>query len=184
MKRILRLFQLTFRAVSWILRVFKLEEIRPIGEYRYLLDSLIRVGETRGPRFLIDYIKNTRTALILHLSGEYPRKKVEGVRVTSDGVPLILGPCIKWVRRGQSPATLRIVNTILFCTRALNLGTQVDLSPITGPILVDRLPVWGDSVRAFWKELGYRPLKGHVPGNLEFKKYHFTSKSGPNGHAL
>jgi len=184
MVRILRLFQLTLRAISWIQRVFKLDEIRPSGEILFLTDALLRVGNTRGSAFLIEYIKKVRLALLLHLSGEFPSKRVQGVRVTHDGVPLVLGPLINSVRRGQSPAMLRIVNTVLYCTRALNLGRVPDISPIVGPCLVTRLPTWGNSVALFWKELGYRPIKGHTPGSLRFKKFHFTSKSGPNGHAL
>jgi len=184
MVRILQLFQLTLKTIGWIQRVFTLNEIRPIGEFRYLTEALLRVGNTRGLYFLIEYIKNVRVALLLHLSGEYPSKRVQGVRVTHDGVPLVLGPLIKYCRRGHSPVILRIVNTILFSTRALNLGKEPDISPIVGPALSDRLPTWGKSVSLFWKELGYRPFKGHTPGSLRFKQYHFTSKSGPNGHAL
>lgn len=37
-------------------------------------------------------------------------------------------------------------------------------------------------------DLGYQSLRGNVlnflPKGLEFKRYHFTTKSGPNGHAL
>jgi hypothetical protein len=184
MLRIIRLFQLTLSTVSWIQRVFTLNEIRPIGEFRYLTDAFLRVGNTRGSTFLIEYIKKVRLALLLFLSGEFPSKKVSGVRVTYDGVPLILGPFIKEIRRGASPDLLRLLNTILYCTRALNLGRNPDVSPIVGPPLNERLPTWGNSVSLFWKELGYRPFKGHTPGSLEFKKFHFTSKSGPNGHAL
>lgn len=183
MVRILRLFQLTLSVISWIQRVFTLDEIRPIREFRYLTDSLCRVGNTRGSVFLIKYIKDVRSALLLYLSGEYPSKRVGGVRVTHDGVPLILGPFIKEIRKGSSPALLRMINTILFSTRALNLGRDPDISPIVGPAL-GSIPTWGNSVSRFWKELGYRPLKGHTPGRLGFKRYHFTSKSGPNGHAL
>jgi len=149
MVRILRLFQLTLRAISWIQRVFKLDEIRPSGEILFLTDALLRVGNTRGSAFLIEYIKKVRLALLLHLSGEFPSKRVQGVRVTHDGVPLVLGPLINSVRRGQSPAMLRIVNTVLYCTRALNLGRVPDISPIVGPCLVTRLPTWGNSVALF-----------------------------------
>jgi hypothetical protein len=37
---------------------------------------------------------------------------------------------------------------------------------------------------SFWKELGYRSSTTSIPRSLNFKAYHFTTKGGPNGHAL
>lgn len=95
MKQITNLFQLTLKLVSWIHQVFKLSEIRPIREYQYLVSKLLLVLQTRGPYFFIEYIKRVRTSLNLHLSKEYPEKRVSGIRVTSDGIPLVLGPLIQ-----------------------------------------------------------------------------------------
>jgi hypothetical protein len=49
--------------------------------------------------------------------------------------------------------------------------------PLREPIQV------GKWIPAFWRALGYRP-RGVVPGSVRFKSYHFTTKAGPNGHAL
>jgi hypothetical protein len=181
--KIIILFQLTLKLVSWIHQVFKLSDIRPYREYQILVDSLLRINKTRGPVFLIKYIKSTRQALNIHLSGEFPVKRIPGVRVTSDGIPLILGPLIGPVRRGQSPATLQIVNTILYSTRALNLEAIPDTSSITSPPKGDLLVI-KQYQRQFWKELGYRSNGHHTPRSLWFKQYHLTTKTGPNGHAL
>jgi hypothetical protein len=94
LKQIKNLFQLTLKLVSWIHQVFKLSEIRPVREYEHLVSHILRVIETRGLNSGIDYIKLLRTSLVLHLSMEFPGKRVQGVRVTSDGIPLALGPLI------------------------------------------------------------------------------------------
>jgi hypothetical protein len=182
MKKILSLFRLTLKLVSWIHQVFKLSESRPIRDYETLVNCLIRVGKTRGQPFLIEYIKKVRLSLLHHLSGEYKEKIVCGISVTSDGIPKVLGALIASVRRRQSPI-LQIVTTLLFATRALNLGTVVDTSPITDPSK-EAFPLDGKYVRSFWKGLGYRSTGISVPRSVRFKSYHFTTKSGPNGHAL
>jgi len=60
-----------------------------------------------------------------------------GIKSTSDGIPLIFGDLIRIVRKGESPALLQILNTILFCTRSVTetapLSEDVDISSITGP---------------------------------------------------
>lgn len=158
------------------------DELCPIQDYQYLFTHFTRVLSTRGPLSFIDYIKGVRTALLLHLSGEFPDKRVNGIRVTNDGIPLVLGPLINKIRRGYPPALLRVINTILFMTRALNLGRSPDILSITGPTK-SGLPEIDEFTRSFWFVLGYRAI-GHIPRSLHFKKFHFTSKSGPNGHAL
>lgn len=39
-------------------------------------------------------------------------------------------------------------------------------------------------VNLFWKKLGYQPKKGKGKTSPRWSEYHFTTKSGPNGHAL
>lgn len=58
--------------------------------YLSLIDRLGKIANDRGDKGLIEYLKATRLALLHYLSGEYPSKKVPGVLVTSDGIPLVL----------------------------------------------------------------------------------------------
>lgn len=37
---------------------------------------------------------------------------------------------------------------------------------------------------SFWRDLGYRPSKTRAPRGIYFKKFHLSTKMGPNGHAL
>jgi len=67
-------------------------------------------------------------------------EKAEGVRCTKEGIPLVLGPLIDEFRRGPCPATLRMVNTILFSTRSLKIGKDANLNTITGDLKIEHLP--------------------------------------------
>jgi len=100
------------------------------------------------------------------------------MRLTKEGIPVILGDLIPLIRRGESPALLRVLNTILVCTRALNLGTDANLDPITAPPKVDISDI-SKYASSFWKELGYRSNKT-VPKSVRWKKFHLTTKVGPN----
>jgi len=79
---------------------------------------------------------------------------------------------------------LRLLLTVLFSSRAFSLNLPADLRSITDPHLVGIRDI-SESVSSFWmKELRVNPQKKRVPSVLSFKKYHFTTKTGPNGHAI
>jgi len=170
------------RVMNWILQGFKLEGTGPISLYKPLLSKLERVYITRGADGLINYVKAVRTNLLNYLSGN--KDRVLGIEMTKDGFPRILVPLFSEYKKDIFPvARLQIVLTILYSTRALKLGREPDISPITSAGVI--LPTGiGKYARSFWKELGYTPSTKTVPISLQFKNYHFTTKSGPNGHAL
>lgn len=180
--RILRFIIKLSRVITWILGAFKLPGTGPMELYQPLLTKLERVYKTRGERGLIDYVKGVRTNLLNYLSGSLDR--VSGIEATKDGFPRILVPVFGKSSTREFPvAKLQIVFTILYSTRALKLGRVPDIKPITsaGEILPTGIGMY---VVSFWKELGYRPSTKKVPKSLNFKAYHFTTKNGPNGHAL
>lgn len=90
-------------------------------------------------------MKDVRVVFMNYLAGT--PIKVKGVRVTSDGIPTILGDLIQSVRNGSIP-DLRLINTILFCTRSLNLGSDVDTSSITEPPIKGLL-IYDNYINAF-----------------------------------
>lgn len=178
-KQVFKLIQLIPKVVNWIHKAFNLSGSRPAHEYQYLISRISRVS-SRGPTGLIDYVKKVRLGLLSYLSGKpvYPM----GIKCTKDGIPKALGPLIKTIRKGSPPAVLQVINTILFSTRALHAGRLPDIKPIVEPpsgVLQLKAIYAAD----FWRSLGYRPSQ-KVPRALEWKKFHFTTKSGPNGHAL
>jgi len=106
-------------------------------------ESLIKLSKDRGVRGLILYLKDIRLAYYLYLSGEFPLKKVKGVKVHPSGYPIILKPFIQWQESLQSsdPGVLapgiRLLMTLLHCTRALSKGTTPNVKPITDLPYVD-----------------------------------------------
>lgn len=170
--------------LSWLHKVVIPSEGSSPGNYQPLLRSLRKVLLDRGERGFIEYCKNTRLALLHYLSGEFPEKRVVGIALTRDGLPKVLGPLIPKLK-GYGPFPLfevRMVLTILFCTRALSLGDSITCESIVKPHSLGS-PDISSNVKNFWVTLGYRFL-ARPPSCLRSKKYHFTTKKGPNGHAL
>lgn len=176
-----KLFSILPKVLCWIRAGFNLPGVRPSGEFEFLLRKLELVSKTRGQVYALQYMKDVRLVLMSYLSGSPCR--VPGVRSTKDGIPLILGPLVDNIRRGASPATLQMLTTILYSTRALSTGRQPDITPIISPHSVTVADDFGKYAKSFWKELGYLPSQ-QVPKSLLFKRYHLTTKQGPNGQAL
>jgi len=87
-----------------------------------------------------------------------------------------------------NPEKLRLLNSLFTSTRWLTAGNVYKLGPITAPSTLEFSPHMVNSalsfyVKDFWRHLGFeRPVV--TKEVLQFAEFHFTSKSGPNGHAL
>nr|UPW42057.1 MAG: putative RNA dependent RNA polymerase [Yunnan mito-like virus 29] len=179
-KTITKHFRLVEQSIGWLraganLSGFALSECKP------LIDHLLKVFKTRGMASGIAYTKAVRSDVMNYLSGNPERSG--SVRLATGGIPICLGPLKKYVRE-QNPEILRIVLTILFSTRALKLKASPNLEPILAPSKRESathgITLWAGS---FWKQLGYNH-SGFLPNSLKFKRFHFSTKTGPNGHAL
>jgi hypothetical protein len=170
------------KLVRWLVRVTP-ESTLSIKAYTPLLDRLDLIYQTRGEMALITYCKGTRLAFHRYLSGN-PIGSVQGVKLTTDGIPVIFGDFIPMIRSEEVPrAELSVLNTILFSTRSLNPRSVPEIEPITKsaetPFELDKLNPYH-----FWKELGYKPSRSSIPRSLRWKDFHFSTKAGPNGHAM
>jgi len=117
--------------VSWLLGIVKCSDLA-LKDFTPYLDLLARVFETRGKLAGITFSKAIRANVMNYLSGNPER--VEGVRITtSDGLPVGLGPLLRVVR-DQDPVKLRLVMTVLFCTRFLKTVPSPSLDPIVAPL--------------------------------------------------
>nr|QXN75384.1 MAG: RNA-dependent RNA polymerase [Grapevine-associated mitovirus 9] len=172
------LFPLTLKVVKWILRVYNLRYPGRLDSLSALTNRLHTMSTTRGIEETVSYIKNVRTAYLNYLAGN--PVSIKGVKQTRDGLPVILGDLIATLRRSPDPVFLRLVNTILFATRALNIGRTPEISPIVRPP-VKEIPNIGHFMGDFWRVLGYRHSNDRIPYSLKFRNYHMTSKSGPSG---
>jgi hypothetical protein len=183
------LLSFTLKVLTWVNLTFTLGLPGYERKLDALICSLVKVEMTRGTASAVTYIKNIRTAVLHFLSGEYPNKRVDGVALTPDGLPRVLGPLIQDLRLKESPTyvnKVRILLTLLYASRALNLGKTPDIDSIIMP--AKAVPQGGNQnyrkhLKAFWAELGYT-RRGSVPRSLNWKLFHFSTKSGPNGHAL
>jgi len=167
---------------SWMFLAFPLETPKAKQAMLALIYRLESLEKSRGLRWTLDHIKGTRQCLLAYLSGK--PTSIPGIRLTSDGIPVILGALIPYVRSGSDNRLLAYLTTILYASRALKLGKDPDIESITrahnGGIPSD----FSRYTVQFWKELGYKPSRLRSPRSLEFRSFHETRKSGPNGTAL
>lgn len=199
---IFALFDSLLIILGWIVPVFMPELSGRIKEFSPLIAYLRKIADTRGPEECIKYIKLVRQALLIHLSGEFPEKAVTGIGLTNRGIPRCLGPLRKYIVKTDSPsgedgtvsvAMLRLILTVLFSTRSLKAGKNPDIASIITPQSNEALDYVNNPncelykhIRSFWRHLGFPTKRSNssIPSKLKWKQYHFTTKSGPNGHAL
>lgn len=174
--------ELLVRVLSWMLAVIKLQEPIRIEDLQPLILKMSNIFETRGIVAMVEWCKNLRLSLLHHLSGEWMHKRVKGVPVTKDGCPKVLKPLLKM--KPYNTTLIRLILTVLYSTRALKLGGKPDVQTIIDPPLVEDISILNKHTRAFWRTLGYRSSATKIPRKLWFKRYHMTTKAGPNGHAL
>jgi hypothetical protein len=132
--KIFRITWFTLKIVTWLTVTFKLELTRSLSDFLGLVRSLEKIENNNGQVHLIKFCKNTRLALSRYLAGQpFKSNQLEYVRLTSDGIPYILGPWIPSLRdQSISSDSLKLLLTILNMTRALNKGKEADLEPIIG----------------------------------------------------
>jgi len=177
MKRLnINLFTITLKVVIWLYLVFNLDKAKSPQLFEPLLLKLEHLRKSRGIHFVVSMLKDTRVVLYNYLSGS--PKRIKGVKSTKDGIPTILGDLIPIIRGGGCPEILRILTTVLSCTRALSLGKEIDLAPIISPAKQKPNDI-SEYVSSFWKELGYRNT-GNAPRALRWRNCHLTTKVGPN----
>lgn len=153
---------------------------------RELIIRLQCVAKTRGPKGFFDFVKCTRTAYQLYLSGT--PGTVTGISLTKDGIPKVFGGLIKIIRdvqHSQHSRVASVVFTVLFSTRSLSLGRNPDFGPITSQGTGEGFirEVFTPHLKPFWST-----LDGKSPNikssRVIWKRFHMTSKAGPNGQAL
>jgi hypothetical protein len=183
------LMAFTLKVIAWLLTRFPGVSNQLVKELRTLAATFVEISKTRGVTGMMTYVKSLRQSYYIYLSGEYPSKKVPGIRVTSDGLPIALTGLDALINRCHSDSDkipmFRMITTLLSATRSLTKVTDPDTSSITAPpIVVSPYPEI-PKPDGFWRALGFRLVPSpKVPKVLNFRNYHFSSKSGPNGHAL
>lgn len=168
--------------MAWLFCLYKQDSVH-LRDFESYLNHLGTIQSKSGWLEMISYHKRVRQSVINYLSGSELRPARIGF--TKDRLPRCLGPSILATVRSKTPGvSLRLVLSLLFCTRALILPPAPDIKPIVEPYNGKVPPYFEfNLVREFWKGLGKVPLD-RVPRRLRFKKFHFSTRKGPNGPAL
>jgi hypothetical protein len=175
------LFKVTASTVDWLVKDFNLKLSVPLVSYHGLLRHLQKMERSRGQIFFIKYCKFTRLALQRFISGKPLHTSQDGVGLTADGIPKVLGAWSSCLRNQTiTPDTLRLLLTVLNMTRALNAGKVCDVSPIVEAASCEAPKSIGKHIPAFWKELGFSRRSLTVPGRARFSKFHLSTKVGPD----
>jgi hypothetical protein len=151
-------------------------------------DFLRRFAMNRGLVEMVKYNKKVRNYFTRYLSGQPEMQKSEGIPLTKDGLPLSLGGDLLRIARRGSHAEKRVVLSQLYGTRALSVGTSPNYGAITDPNRSEKLDYilseLAKLVPGFYRCLGYHQKARRSLKMPLFERFHFTTKSGPNGHAL
>lgn len=140
-----------------------------VGTYFRSLDKLIR---TRGIADTVKYVKASRNCCMRVISGE-PLESEDGIAL-ENGWP-------KWLSEfrvlTQTPEGLKLLLTLLVVLRGVKLPPVLDLTPIVSE--------WKGSDSITERELRHACRRlGIRPSNPEWKSFHMSTKSGPQGQAL
>lgn len=170
----------TIKVITWLCVAFTLDTSRSLKDFLGLLRNLQKIETNNGKVHLTIYCKNARLALARYLAGQ-AFKTIDKVSLTVDGIPVILGPWIPSLRKGDiSTSDLKLIFTIFVMTRALNLGTEADIGPIVGASNYILPPFMSSYVPQFWRELGYSRIPNSVPKRAQFSQYHQSAKVSPS----
>jgi len=138
-------FKSLIKVVNWITISFKPDSgLVSQQALSKLIQSLAKLQTNRGPMALVMYCKIVRGNLMNYLSSNSER--IPGCALTRDGIPVILGDLIPYIRN-SSYLAIAMIFTILFSTRSLNLGK----SPVINSII--------------------QPQKGDVPNLVYYMKF-------------
>lgn len=149
----------------------------------HYLGTLLKICETRGLKAGIKYAKDTRSCVMTWLFDPRPSKyALASFKVRKrNGIPLCLGKPLRDLMQSRNIPVIRYVMTLVNITKSLRFGRVPDYTPITSSQghINHYFTHYADKyLDDFISELNIKSF------DYEWKEFHFTSKSGPNGHAL
>lgn len=178
------IFLICSQVLQWICLCLKTTGSSvPLELLQYLCYRLFKIAESRGIAWTILYCKAIRGNLMSYFSNNPIKDPL--VKCTVDGIPIVLGGLIPHIR-GRSYIVISMVFTILLATRALSIGKIPNFEPIIAPSKEADYDL-SKHMEDFWRAIGYRPAIHGKPWSLRVLLKNletFSTKSGPNGHAL
>lgn len=172
-------FAFVEKVICWIIKTFKGFNDTKVGMVLSYLKTLEKISKDRGIAGLISYNKKVRQAFMNYLL--HSKERIEGIRLDNSGLPFVLKGMEKYI---SDKNQLRLLLTVLYSTRALSIGKEPDYEPIIGTPIKEIPDNWDSYVKDFFQnELGFRKMH-KVNYLLQWKRFHFSTKNGPNGQAM
>jgi hypothetical protein len=168
--------------LTW-LNISLIKDNRALQSILKVVSKLNNILINRGIAQLLLYVKTLRLEFIKIL---FKLESLEDVKNISN-VPKPLKPLIRIIKDSPNYPVFRLILSALYLTRAIRLKPTASFKTISD------LPTYCDAffdglekdVRLFLKDLGLDSRRfGQRPSTLDWKEFHMSSKSGPNGHAL
>lgn len=168
--------------ILWLANNLTMSSYKESSYALWIVNKILSIMETRGKPEAIRYTKDLRLKFlksILSMNQEFEIKD-------QLWLPKILRPGIKMIQEKKSYPLIRLIFSALYITRMIKLEGDISTETIeTGPTYSGTPSSLRPMIELFLKDLGVNPRHfGKIPKALQFKEFHMTSKSGPNGHAL
>nr|UJQ92476.1 MAG: putative RNA-dependent RNA polymerase [Mitoviridae sp.] len=168
--KMLRIIELLCSKILALYLPKEMEQYAPL--VRTYFKDLDRLISSRGLPETVSYVKKSRNCCMRVITGE-PLSSEDGVKL-KEGWPVWLS-YLKPL--SNTPEGLRILLTLLTVLRGVKLKAVLDLQPIIKPYEGSD-SITEKELRHACRRLGIRPMK------CEWKSFHMSTKSGPQGQAL
>lgn len=177
--RVLRIF----KVVMWSAKTYrphyaKKDFLDWIAPYFQKLDRLIL---TRGLKEAVRYSKESRIYFLDLLSRDPDAVVKDKFLISRYGKKMLNLVSV------DNPQIMSIVMTVLYSTRSLTAKPIVDLGSVVNPLGGTFKTPEHQTIKKFWKLLktSDRQIRMKlIPNSVRWRNYHFTTKSGPAGHAM
>lgn len=141
-----------------------------------LVLKIFKIKRSRGTKEAIRYCKERRAFLFRLLSLNSKLDFSSDLQFPKD---------LKFLKTKGSITVpyIKLLLTVFSISRAFRIKAEPSFQTIKGPSTMKEYPFKKEDFDQFWYTLGYsKKLK--PGGKLNFKRFHKTSRSGPNGQAL
>jgi hypothetical protein len=182
------------KVIEWLVLCSNTKTVH-INLFSKIATELETVIQNRGPKEGIRVAKAARSIIFKFLSGDRSKETVLDLKrvLRASDLPNTVKAAIRLVFDDIIfGLDLRLVLTLFYSTRALNLPPVLETKSITesSPVVICNSTLgespFGliDLAKEFWNNIGIKQQRSTVPKRLRFKEFHLTTKSGPSGHAL
>jgi len=169
------------KTMKWLVEHF-LTEVS--SEQFHLAERLVkkyyRILNTRGKESAISFCKVRRNSILQWLT------TIDNLTKSSrSSSRTVLPRDLRFLKQKENVNLpfIRLLLTVFYLSRGLRLPVKPNYESITKEPTYSSITKFYDHIPEFWKTLGYHSRK-NAPRRIRFSKYHFTTKTGPNGQAL